>query len=118
MAAKTPVLTRSTTGYTDPGRSFRAGAGNSGSDLTSVSGNHNAGREGTRLQIFYFDDIDATDTWVSGIKDIRAVAWQAQDAVSDAVGVALLTQSTGTISLQAENANSSGWLWVLSGGAG
>ena len=114
MAAKTPTMTRSTAGFTEPGKSLYTGVNAVDADLIT-NGTHVADRNGFKLDVFYFSDIDDADTWASGIKSIQAVAWQADQADTDKVAATLTAAATGTITFDAENANSNGWLWVLHG---
>lgn len=115
MAAKTPATGPATSGFVDPHRGVFTGA----VDGTSMLSNGAiANGEGMRLQRFFFQDIDSGDTWDSGIPQIRAVAWQPDVVGDDVVTVTLSNVSTGRIGFIATNANSTGWLWVLSGGSG
>lgn len=117
MAAKTPVTDPSATGYVDPHRGVVTGSvGVADSLLLNGSGVANA--EGMKFQRFTFTDIDDGDTWASGIPQIRAVAWQPNLANTHKVGVVCTDVVTGTVTFEAQNANSVGWLWVLSGGSG
>lgn len=117
MAAKTPATGPETTGYVDPHRGVWTGESDSNSMLSN--GKIAPGREGMRLQIFFFDgNIDNLDTWTSGISNIRAVAWQPETGTTDHAAAFLFTQSTGAIGFVTENNGISGWLWVLSGGSG
>lgn len=113
MPPKTPTLTSSTTGYTRPGHTVFTGVNPVTTALKSVGAD--AKQQGMALEVYYFADVDDTDTWASGIQNIRAVAWQADQADTDKVGATITAQATGTITFDAENANSTGWLWVLRG---
>ena len=114
MAAKTPVADNTTSGFTEPGKSVYGGVNAVAASLIT-NGTHHADRSGLKLRVFYFSDIDDTDTWTSNIDNIVAVAWQADQADTDKVGASVTTALTGVITFDAENANSVGWLWVLSG---
>jgi hypothetical protein len=70
---------------------------------------------GMSLEVYYFDDVDDTDTWTSGIPNIAAVAWQADQDTVDDVGARLITQATGVVRFDASSADNQGWLWVLRG---
>lgn len=119
MAAKTPVTTRSTAGYVDPGLGVYGGVATGTNNLVSDVDEHLVNRNGLKLSIFYFgpsasaNDIDDGDTWTSNIPGIKAVAWQGADIADDCVAATLTTAATGVITFAAENANSEGWLWVL-----
>jgi len=115
MAAKTPLTTTSTAGYVVPSQGIYGGV-NAANAAMTTNGTHHASRQDLRLSIFYFTDIDDTDTWTSNIPGIVAVAWQANQADTDKVGATLTTAATGVITFDAQNANSAGWLWVLSRG--
>jgi hypothetical protein len=112
MAAKTPALTAATAGYV-PVDSVHTGVVASGTVLT---GNATIKKHtGMRLDVFYFDNIDDTDEWTSGIPNIQAVAWQAdQDTVDDAA-VRLTNQATGVVRFDCSSDDISGWVWVLRG---
>jgi hypothetical protein len=119
MAAKTPVMTRSTAGHVEPGLGVYGGVCAVTDNILSDTAEHLANRNGLKLSIFYFgpsasaNDIDNGDTWTSNIQGIKAVAWQGADAADDCCAATLTTAATGVITFQAENANSEGWLWVL-----
>ena len=111
MPAKTPVA-RGTSGF--PAEGVYAGTVAAASArLTNATFFPN--RNGMLLDIFYFADIDDTDTWSSGIPNIAAVAWQPDTATGDLIGATVTTQATGVVTFSATNANSNGWLWVLRG---
>jgi hypothetical protein len=113
MPPKTPLATKSTAGYVVPELGIYGGVNPVATALTSVGQSH-PNRSGLKMTTWYFTDIDDTDTWTSGIPGIVAVAWQANQADTDKVGASLTTAATGVVTFDAENANSAGWLWVLS----
>jgi len=115
MAAKTPVTTTTTAGYVVPALGVYGGV-NAVNAALITNGTHTANRLGLKMGIYYFSDVDDTDTWTSNIPNIVAVAWQADQANTDKVGASLTTAATGVITFDCENANSNGWLWVLSQG--
>lgn len=112
MAEKTPITAKTTAGYVDPGKGVFGGVNAVDAALIS-NGTHFADRHGFQFSIFPFADIDDGDTWTSGIHGVIAVAWQADQADTDKVGATLTEAATGTITFDAENADSNGWLWVL-----
>lgn len=113
MAAKTPV-TQGTAGY--PGANGVFGGVNPISTALITVGALHASVDGMKFRRYYFADIDDTDTWTSNIQGIVAVAWQADQVDADIVAATLTTAATGVITFDAQNANSNGWLWVLSRG--
>lgn len=123
MAAKTPVSDRSTAGFTDATVPSVFGGVNAVDASLITQGTHHGNAGGFKLRIFHFADIDDADTWTSGISGIIAVAWQPDEADTDKVGATLTTADSttqplgGVITFDAENANSTGWLWVLSAGS-
>lgn len=122
MASQSPTTTRSTAGFVDPGSGLFGGI-NAVNAALVTNGTQLLNRNGLQLSVFYFADIDATgDVWDASSttqppRNVVAVAWQADTANADAVGVTLTIAGTGqtdpTIAFEAENANSNGWLWVL-----
>jgi len=127
MAAKTPTTTKTTAGYVDPALGLYGCGPNtktySSSVIATATNNLKtdvkdliSNRNGLKLSIFFFSDIDAAgDTWTSGLPNIKACAWQPADATDDKVSAVCTAKSTGTITFVAQNANSEGWLWVLHG---
>ena len=121
MAAKTPLTTKSTAGYVDPALGLYtecAGRTNSTAATTTNNiksdvGDVMSNRNGLKLSVFFFTDIDSGDTWASGLKGVKATAWQGADATDDVGNAVLTAAATGTISFIVTNANSEGWLWVL-----
>lgn len=69
---------------------------------------------GWTKQRFIFSSIDDTDTWTSGISNIRRVAWEAT-LVSDQVAVTV-APLTGIVTFNAAADNLNGALHVWSGG--
>jgi hypothetical protein len=67
-----------------------------------------------KLRIFYFSDIDDTDTWTSEIDNIHAVAWQGDRPDNDMQAAGLTTADGGVVTFDGAS-NKNGWLWVLSG---
>ena len=114
MAAVTPVTDNTTAGHTVAGMSVYGGVNPISTALITV-GKHHANRNGAKLSIFYFSSVDDTDTWASGIKNIIATAWQADQADADICATTLTTALTGEVTWDCQNASSNGWLWVLHG---
>lgn len=111
MAAKTPVAVGGS-GYVPP---FNAFTGVNAVAAALITNGTIQGHGGFKLEVYAFADIDDTDTWTSNIQNIAAVAWQADQADTDKVGASVTTQATGVVTFDVENANSTGWLWVLRG---
>jgi hypothetical protein len=115
------LTTTTTAGYVNPKLGlYTCGPGRGTSTVATATNNLKSdvadsmsNRNGLQMSIFFFTDIDTTDTWTSGIPGIKAVAWQPADATDDVVSPVLTTVATGIITFIATNANSEGWLWVL-----
>jgi hypothetical protein len=119
MPAKTPVTTRSTAGYVIPEQGVYGGV-NAVSASLITNGTLHSNDKDLKLKKYFFSDIDTGDTWASGIQGAVACAWQTDQADADLGGVSITTvKSTATpfgaiFTFDVENANSVGWLWVLS----
>ena len=113
MAAKTPVTTKTTSGYVEPAAGIFGGVNPITTTLLLV-GKSYAQRADLKEGIYFFSDIDDGDTWTSNIPGIVAVAWQADQADDDLIGATLTTAATGVITFQGETTNATGWLWVKS----
>lgn len=103
MAAKTPVA---------EGASALAGPHEDtvplyteGADVTSILRKHDL-----RHQCFHFADVDASDTWASGIDGIVSMAWS--NVGTGSVSPSILTASTGALALIGTSANRAGFLHV------
>jgi hypothetical protein len=114
MAAKTPLTTRGTAGYVEPYLGVYGGVCALADNIKSGTAEHLANRNGLKLSIWFFTDVDNADTWTSGIKGVKACAWQGADPDDDGGAVSLVTAATGEIGFAMQNADSEGWLWVLS----
>jgi len=115
MPLKVPITNPSTSGYVDPHRGFFDGA--IATDFLTDS-SAALGLEGLRHQVFFFDNIDNTDTWISGIRQIRFVAWQGDRAATDLAFVALTNSAFGILTFTTGGNDRRGWLHVFSGGSG
>lgn len=108
MAAKTPVTLATlqaaptTATWVNPGSGDFIAAG------TLTRGFY----LGSNHQMFYFSDVDNADTWTSGIKNIKHVAFTTTSA--GAVKAALTTIGTGLITFTTSAANQTGILHVWS----
>lgn len=69
---------------------------------------------GLTHQCFHFADIDAADTWTSGIRGIVSFAWSNEGL--GGVACALSDAATGTVALSGSSSNRVGWLHVWSRG--
>jgi hypothetical protein len=107
-------MTISTAGYVDPDRGVYGGVNTSTADLLTGVNQHYDNVQGMRFSRWFFSDIDDTDSWTSNLPGVVAVAWQGADPDDDAVVPFLEEPVAGKITFQAENANSVGWLWVIS----
>lgn len=67
---------------------------------------------GCRRRTFYFADVDASDTWSSGIVGIVSLAWSNEG--TGGVANALQTADGGVIAMAGSSANRKGWLTVYS----
>ena len=116
MAAKVPLFT--STGGMDENNGIWGGVNPVTTALATV-GKLRGSRNGLKLSVFPFfgaaNDIDDGDTWASGLRNVVACAWQANQANTDKVGVSLTDAATGTFTFDVQNAGSVGWLWVLHG---
>ena len=116
MAAVTPVVTRSTSGFVDPGFGVYGGVNPINTNLIDV-GTSISNRIGYQLSIFFFSAVNDTDDWTSDMNGIIAVAWQPDQANEDICAVTLTTQGTGqtsaVVTWNCQNSSSGGWLWVL-----
>ena len=119
MAVKSPVTTTTTAGYVDPNRTVYGGVNAIAADLIS-NGTHYPGVAGMRFTRWYFSDMDDTDTWGPTSTPAPpprpvAVAWQPDQADTDICAVTITTAGEApVITIDCENANSKGWVWVLS----
>jgi len=123
MASKSPTITPAANSTTVPALSVWGGV-NAVAAALKTNGTHFANRSGFKLGIWYFADVDDTDVWdnsstIKPPKHLVAVAWQADQADTDKVGASITAAESGTtsatVTFDAENANSVGWLWTLSG---
>jgi hypothetical protein len=113
MPAKTPATATSTAGYVDPQRGYYGGE-----LATTETVLANATKANDRLNLiqeqYYFDDVDDTDTWTSGIAGIKQVAWIGNDVDVDVATASLTTAATGVITFQTSASNIKGWvvIWI------
>lgn len=116
MAAKTPVIDNTTAGYVDPDKGVYGGVNTSTANLLSGVNQHYHNVKSLRFSRWFFDDMDNADSWTSYIPGVVAVAWQGADPDDDAACPFLEDAATGKITIQSENDDIEGWLWVLSAG--
>jgi hypothetical protein len=131
MAAKAPAI-KGETGFMDPLRGMffdvDANGGLSAADVISTIANRKGGREGLKVGIWYFADIDDGDTWDGTSTDTNgavlappkkpvACYWRGDDISGDQANAYVSTVSgpTGdaTITFQTAAANKAGWLLVF-----
>jgi hypothetical protein len=111
-AAKTPVITKGTAGFVEPGRGVWGGVVDPGTSIIS-NGKHHSGREDLKLGIFFFSTVDHGDTWTSNIPGVVATSWQADQPDTDRTCCTLIVAKTGQIEFS-NGAAATGWCWVLS----
>jgi hypothetical protein len=87
------------------------------------NGTHFPDINGWTVSVWYFADIDDTDTWTSEIKNAVAAFWQGDQADTDKASVTITSNTVGGVrarggavfTFDVESANTNGWLLVIHG---